>query len=1294
MRVGISKVSRLRKYFQSSSKRTLALVSVGVIIVASIGSIVIALKPTPVHANVAIPTTPVIQNLCGIRKASDIHQYSGTPLPSTGNSTFGNARADSDVISNFGNPTNSNPPTSGFFRYWSKTGQNSRWYVMNKASNTGATFVVYDATTNSPTPINSFSVTLPASQIGGGGTVVSTFALDPAGNIYLGYYADARNLGNVSQWFYPTGGATAATEGWASETTGLINGGIYSYTDANSVYRIGAVIGSSNISNTFNASTGASMSNNNVIGNTINVSSAHNNDIVSADTNNGQYVRLYDSTGMTQKIYFGTNLSPGSKPWSFYQLQSANEDTSGNIVVNDSGYGLLYFDSQGMFITKVVDDAGEKHIGPMLDPYVNGNLEIVGGNYYYEEGPLFSGKANLATLAGSFMQAEIAAPQVDVPLGIGAGLVFSESPVNTSTLADATVHYVPNGGTPSAAVEFYPWWSSVLSGVNNYSIQYTVETAEQVYQNITITPSVISLSNLASQFTTSGSTPLKFNIPLPAATPGFYQLNAKLFSGTTPIGADCMDYSIGMSGNTFDKSLTSTGGTTGAVEYAHEFGQKLVRSSFDISSNCLPGVDTSTVLTTATKLSCDSTVLADLQSAATLATADGVTLEIQIFGNSTGVDHNIVTGMTTPSNHLVLNSLVKQLVTALPEIHNWESYNEMNNTYSSDPQVLMTDIIAPTYNAIKSVRPTDNSVLGGILEPRGGPGGIIDGLARATALDNNGVSQSGTHFADTLGIHSYVGNGSSWEEVGYSSEIQKFKVSFPGIPIWDTESGYWENSQHNLFSQADLTIRKLILESSYGIPNVANYSNEINDVSSGYNYTFLDEKGLNPGGLASVTYKNMTGALTLNTTPLKTNIPHTYAFQYNAANGSSVIAAWSDSYNAPATVSTSSASIAINDEFGVASTVNNGGQVILTGQVQYLSVPSGVSFSLAPKESYGTNIASGSISGVVASDGTTTAAGSTTACNSNPISSGNGTPSSAIDSISDDQGNGDGGPCSESTWDPITSDPNPHLDIKLASAQSVDRVYVSGQDSGSVLNQLRGYDVSVSKDNGTSWAVVGSVRDQFFQRNQLVSFATTQTDVTNIRISNFTLDYSGWGDGLPLFFYGTPVDPNQVSIYTVEVYAPGTVTAQSNLPLVSLSTPGTGFIHANTALSAATTDQSGTGINRVEYYLNGTTLIGSSTTAPLYSVNWSTLGLQNGKNTITAKTYDNNSGSAMSTPVNVIVNNGDIDNNGYVNLADLQILAINYGTLGSYSKGDLNVDGTVNLPDLSILAINYGWVSP
>jgi RHS repeat-associated protein len=107
-------------------------------------------------------------------------------------------------------------------------------------------------------------------------------------------------------------------------------------------------------------------------------------------------------------------------------------------------------------------------------------------------------------------------------------------------------------------------------------------------------------------------------------------------------------------------------------------------------------------------------------------------------------------------------------------------------------------------------------------------------------------------------------------------------------------------------------------------------------------------------------------------------------------------------------------------------------------------------------------------------------------------------------------------------------------------------------------------------------------------------------------------------------------------IGAVTTSAPLIVTVAANqLPSVSITAPAIGakFIGpATIALASTAADSDGT-ITKVAYY-KGTTLIGSSTTAP-YAVNWSNAAA--GSYSLTAKATDNKGGVTTSAAVTVVV---------------------------------------------------------
>jgi hypothetical protein len=61
-------------------------------------------------------------------------------------------------------------------------------------------------------------------------------------------------------------------------------------------------------------------------------------------------------------------------------------------------------------------------------------------------------------------------------------------------------------------------------------------------------------------------------------------------------------------------------------------------------------------------------------------------------------------------------------------------------------------------------------------------------------------------------------------------------------------------------------------------------------------------------------------------------------------------------------------------------------------------------------------------------------------------------------------------------------------------------------------------------------------------------------------------------------------------------------------------------------------------------------------------------------------------------PINVCVNNGDVNNDGLVNINDLSIMAQNWGLVGAtYAQGNVASQSAVNITDLSVLAQNWAF---
>jgi subtilisin family serine protease len=93
------------------------------------------------------------------------------------------------------------------------------------------------------------------------------------------------------------------------------------------------------------------------------------------------------------------------------------------------------------------------------------------------------------------------------------------------------------------------------------------------------------------------------------------------------------------------------------------------------------------------------------------------------------------------------------------------------------------------------------------------------------------------------------------------------------------------------------------------------------------------------------------------------------------------------------------------------------------------------------------------------------------------------------------------------------------------------------------------------------------------------------------------------------------------------------VSADTQAPTVSISSPTGGTVSSTVAVNIAASDN--VGVTRVDLY-KGATLIASSSTAP-YSINWDTRTIADGAATLTAYAYDiaGNTGSSASVTVSV-----------------------------------------------------------
>ncbi len=111
----------------------------------------------------------------------------------------------------------------------------------------------------------------------------------------------------------------------------------------------------------------------------------------------------------------------------------------------------------------------------------------------------------------------------------------------------------------------------------------------------------------------------------------------------------------------------------------------------------------------------------------------------------------------------------------------------------------------------------------------------------------------------------------------------------------------------------------------------------------------------------------------------------------------------------------------------------------------------------------------------------------------------------------------------------------------------------------------------------------------------------------------------------------------QGSAYDLGAYERITTCSDVNPPNTSITAPGGGATVSGTInVTASATDDCS--INRVEFYRDGSVLIGTDSSSP-YSVSWNTTSVSNGSHSLKSRAFDNAGHSTDSSPVSVTVNN-------------------------------------------------------
>lgn len=158
---------------------------------------------------------------------------------------------------------------------------------------------------------------------------------------------------------------------------------------------------------------------------------------------------------------------------------------------------------------------------------------------------------------------------------------------------------------------------------------------------------------------------------------------------------------------------------------------------------------------------------------------------------------------------------------------------------------------------------------------------------------------------------------------------------------------------------------------------------------------------------------------------------------------------------------------------------------------------------------------------------------------------------------------------------------------------------------------------------------VGIDRVQYQAWGQGGAFSTVLTPPFQWSLDTTTLQDGLWN------FNATVKDLSGNSVY---IYV-NNVTIDNQPPAITMSQPINGTTVSGSAVPIVATVSDNISIQRVDFYLNGTILIGSDTTAP-YSLNWNSTTVGNNNYVLMAKATDQAGNVTTTQPITITTHNG------------------------------------------------------
>lgn len=208
--------------------------------------------------------------------------------------------------------------------------------------------------------------------------------------------------------------------------------------------------------------------------------------------------------------------------------------------------------------------------------------------------------------------------------------------------------------------------------------------------------------------------------------------------------------------------------------------------------------------------------------------------------------------------------------------------------------------------------------------------------------------------------------------------------------------------------------------------------------------------------------------------------------------------------------------------------------------------------------------------------------------------------------------------------------------------------------SVATANELPGYFVFYSLDNGTTWNAAAGLNP---------SIATVPNTVGVSTMGPQTIAFATpWADGATLLIRW--LDDNAVATSPDQIIGLDNVSITrpiGNPPTVAFTAPTVSYVGDTINLSATAADSDGS-ITKVEFY-NGATKLGEDTTEP-YEYAWS--GFTAATDSVTARATDNDNNTTSSSVATVIVNaapgSGTLTRSPYLNMPNHNSIVVRWRT--------------------------------